>query len=142
MSGFTRDPYWYGGQLVYEAPEAKWRRYHDRHCPGPRERPECTGAWLDHALSAGFRVVKGRHPYFGLVGPGLTEDLDQDAPTTDALWLAVTGKPGAGWVETVRHHHVDLPIGGCTTCGGALRCTEPRAGGWLCASCNRVGAKG
>jgi hypothetical protein len=30
MSGFTRDPYWYGGLLVYEPLDSKWRRYHGR----------------------------------------------------------------------------------------------------------------
>jgi hypothetical protein len=30
MSGFTRDPYWYGGLLVYELLDSKWRRYHAR----------------------------------------------------------------------------------------------------------------
>ena len=52
MSGFTRDPYWYGGLLVYEPLDSKWRRYHAR-C----RQSGCTGYWLDHALKAGFRQV-------------------------------------------------------------------------------------
>jgi hypothetical protein len=52
MSGFTRDPYWYGGLLVYEPLDSKWRRYHAR-C----RQPGCTGYWLDHALKAGFRYL-------------------------------------------------------------------------------------
>ncbi|MGI5287715.1 hypothetical protein ACQEVF_30865 [Nonomuraea polychroma] len=39
---------------------------------------------------------------FALTGPGLTEDVDESALTTDALWKAVTGKPGTGWVESVK----------------------------------------
>jgi hypothetical protein len=33
VSGFTRDPYWYGGLLVYEPLDCKWRRHHAR-CRG------------------------------------------------------------------------------------------------------------
>lgn len=139
MSGFTRDPYWYGGRLVYEPLESKWRSYHYRHCT----RPDCSGDWLDHALAAGFEKVPGRHPYFGLVGPGLTEGVDEGALTTNALWEAVTGKPGQqDWHEQVRGlDRPGLPRGGCEACGGALRCKAPRAGGWLCAACNKARAR-
>ncbi|MFC7721143.1 hypothetical protein [Nonomuraea recticatena] len=40
--------------------------------------------------------------WVALIGPGLTEDVDESALTTDALWKAVTGKPGTGWVESVK----------------------------------------
>ena len=46
VSGFTRDRYWYGGLLVYEPLDSKWRRYHARF-----RQPGCTGYWLDHALN-------------------------------------------------------------------------------------------
>ncbi len=36
-----------------------------------------------------------------LVGPGLTEGVDESVLTANALWEAVAGKPGEGWVETV-----------------------------------------
>jgi hypothetical protein len=141
VSGFTRDPYWYGGRLVYEPLPRRWQGYHDRHCPGPDERPECTGWWVDHALDAGFEKID-HHPYYALVGPGLTEGVDEGALTTDALWEAVTGKPGQGWREPVREiERVGLPRGGCEACGGALRCKAPRSGGWLCAACNEARAE-
>ncbi|MFJ3366459.1 hypothetical protein [Streptomyces anthocyanicus] len=38
-----------------------------------------------------------------LVGPGLTEDVDEEALTANVLWEAVTGKPGTQtWYEHVR----------------------------------------
>ncbi len=151
MSGFTRDSYWYGGRLVYESLGSKWSRYHGTHCPGPqthlppeqRKRPECTGDWLDHALAAGFEVVPGNYPYFGLVGPGLTEGVDENALTANVLWEVVTGEPGEqDWIESVNvMDRGDMPITGCEKCGGALRCKQPRPYGWLCAACNKLAAK-
>ncbi len=134
MSGFTRDPYWYGGQLVYEPLDTKWRRYHSR-C----RQPGCTGYWLDHALAAGFRQVGKHQGYFGLVGPGLTEGVDESRLTANALWEAVTGQPGnQDWYEQVIVvDRGELPAGGCERCGGGLRSKVPRSGGWLCAACNR-----
>ena len=96
MSGFTRDSKHYGDQLVYEALRLKWSRYHERHCGCGRE-------WVStHAEPAGFAVVRAGNGFVALVGPGLTQDVDESALTTDALWLAVTGKPGEGWTEPVR----------------------------------------
>ena len=37
----------------------------------------------------------------GPTGPDLTEGVDESALTANALWEAVTGKPGEGWIETV-----------------------------------------
>lgn len=96
MSGFTRDTKYYGDALVYEALESKWGRYHARHCGGAHD-------WLsEHAVPAGFTVVREGSGWVALTGPGLTEGVDEDALTADALWEAVTGKPGAGWIEQVR----------------------------------------
>ena len=95
MSGFTRSTRRYGDQLVYEALESKWSRYHVRHCG-------CELPWLDHAVAAGFKAII-RSGYVVLTGPGLTEGVDESSLTTDALWKAVTGKPGSqGWSEPVR----------------------------------------
>ncbi|MEU3565414.1 hypothetical protein [Kitasatospora sp. NPDC006786] len=97
MSGFTRDTKYYGDRLVYEPLESKWGRYHATHCG-------CGQDWLEaHAIPAGFTVLpRGRTGYYGLVGPGLTEGVDESVLTTNALWEAVTGQPGAqGWYETV-----------------------------------------
>lgn len=96
MSGFTRDPKHYGDRLVYEATISKWSRYH-RHCG-------CVENWITaHAEPAGFTVVREGSGFVALVGPGLTEGVDESALTTAALWEAVTGKPGErGWGEFVR----------------------------------------
>jgi hypothetical protein len=95
MSGFTRDTKRYGDKLVYEALGSKWRRYHDTHC-------RCGLNWVtEHAEPAGFTVVRSGTGWVALTGPGLTENVDESALTTDALWKAVTGKPGTGWVESV-----------------------------------------
>jgi hypothetical protein len=41
--------------------------------------------------------------YVALVGPGLTEGVDEDALTTNALWKVVTGTEGEqDWFEPVR----------------------------------------
>ncbi|MEU9865203.1 hypothetical protein AB0D99_30490 [Streptomyces sp. NPDC047971] len=90
MSGFARDPKYYGNRLVYEPLESKWRRYHANHC-------DCGQDWLTaHAVPAGFTVIaRGNSGYYGLVGPGLTEGVDEGALTTNALWEAVTGQPGS-----------------------------------------------
>lgn len=99
MSGFTRDTQRYGDKLVYEALGSKWRRYHDTHCG-------CGLNWVtEHAEPAGFTVVRSGTGWVALTGPGLTEDVEESALTTDALWKAVTGKPGTGWVESV--HVID-----------------------------------
>ncbi|SDK42994.1 hypothetical protein SAMN05421874_107294 [Nonomuraea maritima] len=96
MSGFTRDTKRYGDRLVYEALGSKWRRYHDTHC-------RCGLNWVtEHAEPAGFTVVRSDTGWVALIGPGQTEDVDESALTTDALWEAVTGKPGLGWPESVR----------------------------------------
>ncbi|KOU84334.1 MULTISPECIES: DUF3072 domain-containing protein [unclassified Streptomyces] len=97
MSGFARDPKYYGDRLVYEPLERKWAGYHARHCG-------CGLDWLEgHAVPAGFTVIpRGRTGYYGLVGPGLTEGVGEEALTTNALWEAVTGTPGTQtWHEPV-----------------------------------------
>ncbi|MFG2334302.1 hypothetical protein ACGFMM_32525 [Streptomyces sp. NPDC048604] len=97
MSGFARDPKYYGDRLVYEPLESKWSRYHATHCG-------CGQDWLTaHVIPAGFTVIpRGKSGYYGLVGPGLTEGVDEQALTANALWEAVTGKPGTQpWHETV-----------------------------------------
>ncbi|MFJ1936634.1 hypothetical protein ACIOGZ_28730 [Kitasatospora sp. NPDC088160] len=97
MSGFIRDSKYYGDRLVYEPLESKWRRYHATHCG-------CGGDWLeDHAVPAGFTVLpRGKSGYYGLVGPGLTEGVDESRLTTNALWEAVTRQPGTqDWFESV-----------------------------------------
>lgn len=96
MSGFTRDPLHYGDALVYEALQGKWRRYH-QHCG-------CGEDWVDaHAIPAGFRVVRRRPGFVALVGPGLTEGVDEERLTTNALWRAVVGAPGSqDWFERVQ----------------------------------------
>ncbi|MGW6286335.1 hypothetical protein [Streptomyces sp. NPDC055107] len=97
MSGFARDPKYYGDRLVYEPLERKWAGYHARHCG-------CGLNWLEaHAVPAGFTVIpRGKTGYYGLVGPGLTEGVDEEKLTADALWEAVTGKPGTQtWYESV-----------------------------------------
>ncbi len=98
MSGFARDPKYYGDRLVYEPLESKWSRYHATHCG-------CGRDWLEaHALPAGFTVIpRGKTGFYGLVGPGLTEGVDEEALTANALWEAVTGKPGTQtWTEQVQ----------------------------------------
>ena len=88
MSGFTHNPKRYGDRLVYEALMTKWRRHHDRHCG-------CGLDWVTaHAEPAGFTVLHHAGSWVALVGPGLTEDVDTSTLTTNALWEAVTGKPG------------------------------------------------
>lgn len=96
MSGFTRDSYHYGEQLVYEALHSKWGRYHARYCG-------CGHDWISaHAEPAGFAVVKSGSGYTALTGPGLTEGVDEDALTANALWEAVTGTPGTqDWYEQI-----------------------------------------
>lgn len=98
MSGFIRDPRRYGDQLVYEALHSKWDRHHAR-C----RQPGCTGDWLDHAIAAGFQVVRVSRDFTALTGPGLTDQPDESALTTDALWLVVTGTLGNQvWTEQAR----------------------------------------
>jgi hypothetical protein len=58
-----------------------------------------------HAEPAGFTVVRDGGGFVALTGPGLTEGVNESALTTDALRLAVTGKPGEGSIEPV--HTVD-----------------------------------
>jgi hypothetical protein len=98
VSGFARDPKYYGDRLVYEPLESKWSRYHANHCG-------CGRDWLEaHAVPAGFTVIpRGKTGYYGLVGSGLTEGVDEEKLTANALWEAVTGKPGTQtWYESVR----------------------------------------
>lgn len=97
MSGFTRDTKRYGDRLVYEALGSKWGRYHGKHCG-------CGLNWVTaHAEPAGFTVVRQGNGWVALVGPGLTEGVDESTLTTNALWEAITGDPGAqDWYETVR----------------------------------------
>ncbi|MDT5024653.1 MAG: hypothetical protein QOE61_1079 [Micromonosporaceae bacterium] len=96
VSGFTRDSKHYGDHLVYEALGSKWSRYHAR-CG-------CGQDWVTaHAEQAGFTVVRRGSGFVALVGPGLTEGVDETKLTTNALWQAVTGTPGTqDWYETVR----------------------------------------
>ncbi|MFD3959709.1 MULTISPECIES: hypothetical protein [Streptomyces] len=51
--------------------------------------------------SAGITAIRAGGGWVALVGPGLTEDVDETALTANALWTAVTGKRGDGCVETV-----------------------------------------
>ncbi|MFJ9845872.1 hypothetical protein ACIRYZ_36605 [Kitasatospora sp. NPDC101155] len=98
MSGFARDTKYYGDRLVYEPLESKWSRYHATHCG-------CGQDWLEaHAIPAGFTVLpRGKTGYYGVVGPGLTEGVDESTLTTNALWEAVTGQPGTQtWYESVQ----------------------------------------
>jgi hypothetical protein len=96
LSGFTRDTHHYGDELVYEALLTKWNRYHDR-C-------RCGNDWITHHVEqGGFTVVREGSGFIALTGPGLTEDVDEARLTTNALWEAVTGEPGAqDWFEPVR----------------------------------------
>lgn len=96
VSGFTRNTQHYGDRLVYEALLSKWSRYHAR-CG-------CGNNWITHhAEPAGFTVVREGSGFVALVGPGLTEGVDESTLTTNALWEAVTGEAGAqDWYETVR----------------------------------------
>jgi hypothetical protein len=96
MSGFTRDSKHYGDRLVYEALMSKWDRHHSR-CG-------CGQDWVtSHAEPAGFAVVRRGSGFVALVGPGLTEDVDESRLTTNALWRAVTGTEGSqDWFESVR----------------------------------------
>jgi hypothetical protein len=74
VSGFTRDTRYYGDRLVYEALLSKWSRDHAR-C-------RCGNNWITHhAEPAGFTVVRKGNGFVALVGPGLTEDVDEAAPT-------------------------------------------------------------
>ena len=96
VSGFTRDAKYYGDRLVYEALYSKWDRYHS-HCG-------CGQDWVStHAEPAGFEVVRRGSGFVALIGVGLTDGVDEEALTTNALWQAVTGLPGRqDWFETVR----------------------------------------
>ncbi|MDX3656260.1 hypothetical protein PV646_02970 [Streptomyces sp. ID05-26A] len=96
MSGFTRDPKYYGDRLVYEALTGKWGRYHDSRCG-------CGNNWITHhAVPAGFTVVRDGGSFVVFVGPGLTEDVDEQRLTTGALWEAVTGELSTqDWFEQV-----------------------------------------
>jgi len=115
MSGFTRDPEQYGDLLVYEALESKWSRNH-RHC-------ECGQHWQSHISAAGFAIVRTEVGFVAITGPGLTEGVDEDALTINALWEAVTGTPGAqDWQESVR------TIDRLTATGAAGPDSLPRTG--------------
>ena len=73
---------------------SKWARYHAR-CG-------CGQDWVTaHAELAGFTVVR-KGGFVALVGPGLTEGVDEGKLTTNAVWQAVTGTPRRqDWSETV-----------------------------------------
>ena len=92
-----RDTQHYGDRLAYEALGSKWRRYHDNHCGFGQN-------WVTvHAERAGFAVVRSGSGWVALTGPGLTEGVDESALTANALWEAVTGKPGTqDWYESVK----------------------------------------
>ena len=96
MSGLTTDSKHYGDSLVYEALMSKWDRYHAR-CG-------CGQDWVTaHAEPSGFAVVRRGNGFVALVGPGLTEGVDEAKLTTNALWKAVTGTAGSqDWYESVR----------------------------------------
>lgn len=87
----------YGDRLVYEALLSRWDRHHARHC-------RCGKDWVtDHLPAAGITVLATGNGWAVLVGPGLTEDVDETKLTCNALWTAVTGKPGTqDWYERVR----------------------------------------
>ncbi len=70
MSGFTRNPKYYGDRLVYEALLTRWGRYHAR-CGCKNNRITL------HAETAGFTVVRQGSGFVALVVPGLTEDVDE-----------------------------------------------------------------
>jgi hypothetical protein len=65
---------------MYEPLERKRAGYHARHCG-------CGRDWLEaHAVPAGFTVIpRGKTVYYGLVGPGLTEGVDEEKLTANAL---------------------------------------------------------
>lgn len=47
-------------------------------------------------------IPRGKTGYYGLVGPGLAEGVDEEKLTANAPWEAVTGKPGTQtWYEGV-----------------------------------------
>ena len=55
-----------------------------------------------HAEPAGFTVLRKGGGFVALVGPNLTEGVDEERLTTNALWHEVTGMPGAqDWYESV-----------------------------------------
>lgn len=87
MSRFARDALHYGDRLVYEALLGKWSRYH--------ERCGCGLDWIEaHVMPAGFSVVRRRPGFVALVGPGLTEGVDEGRLSANPLWTAVTGSQG------------------------------------------------
>jgi len=55
--------------------------------PRPVQAARVQRLWLDHALKAGFRQVGKHQGYFGLVGPGLTEGVDQSRLTVTIVLL-------------------------------------------------------
>lgn len=97
MSGFVRGGRRYGNRLVYEAQLSRWERHHNRHC-------RCGQDWLtDHLQRAGLTVLASGYGWAAIVGPGLTEGVDESQLTVNALWEAVTGKPGTQtWYERVQ----------------------------------------
>jgi len=45
------------------------------------------GLARSHAVPAGFTAIpRGKTGYYGLVGPGLTEGVDEEKLTANALW--------------------------------------------------------
>ncbi len=93
VSGFCLDTTRFGDRLVYVALGSQWLRYHDVSCG-------CGLDWVTvHAEAAGLTAVQCGDGWVALVGPGLTEDVDESALTADVLWEAVTGMSGDGRVE-------------------------------------------
>jgi len=97
VSGFTKNSKRYGNLLVYEMLLSKWYRHHDNYCG-------CEKDIIDaHVIPAGFSVIRKGDGYVTIVGPKLTEDVDERMLTTNALWEAVTGTPGRqSWYEPIR----------------------------------------
>lgn len=82
---------------MYEAQLSRWERHHNRHC-------RCGQDWLtDHLQRAGLTVLASGYGWAAIVGPGLTEGVDESQLTVNALWEAVTGKPGTQtWHERIQ----------------------------------------
>lgn len=94
MPGFLRDAKLYGDRLVYRAVANTWSGHHAAYCG-------CGQDWVSaHAIPAGMSVLHEGAGVVVLVGPGLTEGVDERFLTANALWKAVTGTPGTqDWTE-------------------------------------------
>lgn len=78
-----------------QAQKRRRRRRLRQGSGGGWQERNCTGNWVDHAVAAGFSVVHKGRSFVALTGPGLTEGVDESRLTANALWEAVTGRPGA-----------------------------------------------